>query len=88
MPLVLECFVMFLFSYVWIHSMLDLLKMILLMFFGIWKIRVKYQPMKTRVKYQPLVIMERAHLSQPKIVGLFGVYTFSMSIAGIRHVDS
>ena len=68
---------MFMFSYVWMRPMLDLWRMILLMFFGIWK---------TRVKYQPAVIKARAHLSQ--LVLLFGVYTFGMSIDGIRHVDS
>ena len=34
------------------------------------------------------MIISRAHLSQLKIVHPYGVFTFGMSIAGIRHVDS
>ena len=66
---------MFLSSYVGICSMLDMLNMIPLMFLKIWK---------THVKSEPVVILERAHLSQPKIVHSSGLYILGMSIAGIR----
>ena len=56
-----------------------LLKMILLMFWRIWK---------TRIETGLVVIIARAHLSQLKIVHSLSVFTFGMFIAGIRHVDS
>ena len=61
---------MFLSNYVWICFMLDLLRMISLLFLEIWK---------TRIKYEPVIIIRKAQLSQLKIVPLPGVYTFGMS---------
>ena len=43
---------------------------------------------KNCIESGTVVIIARAHLSQPKIVHHSRVYTFGMSIAGIRHVDS
>ena len=51
--------------------------MIVLMFLGYGK------PASNMV-----VIMARAHISQPKIVHPFVIYTFDMSIASIGHLDS
>ena len=38
-----------------------------------------------RVKSEPVVIIERVHLSQLKIIHELGVYTFNKYIIGIRH---
>ena len=72
-------FVMFLSSYVWVCLVLVLLKMMLLMFLGIWK---------ACIEDGTVAIITRAHLSQSKIIHHLRISTFGMSIAGIRHVDS
>ena len=41
-----------------------------------------------RIETKAMVIIARAHFSQLKIVHPYGVFTFSMSIAVIREVDS
>lgn len=68
-----------LYVYVYCFSVLDLVKMILLMFSWIWKARIEAGAVE---------IIAKAHLAQLKIVLLLGISTFSMSIAGIRHADS
>ena len=56
-----------------------LLTMIMLMF---WEIE------KIRLRFEPVIIIAKAQFSQPKIIHSSGVYIFGMSIVGIRHVDS
>ena len=70
---------LYVYVYVYCISVLDLVRMILLMFFGIWK---------SLHRSWGVEIIAKAHLSQPNIVHVLGVSTFGMSIAGIRHVDS
>ena len=71
-------FGVFLFSYDRVYLVLDLLRMILLIFLVICKDCIERWTM----------VIARAHFSQPKIVHPSRVYTFDMSIVGIRHVDS
>ena len=67
-------------NYVSLCSWLDLLRITLLISWGIWKDCIEARTVK---------IIARAHHSQPKMVHHFlEVFTFGMSIAGIRHVDS
>ena len=70
---------MFLSGCDWVHLVLDLLKTSLLIFLVICK---------DCIDSETVVIIARAHLSQSKIVHSSRGYTFGMSIAGIRHVDS
>ena len=70
---------MFLFNYDWVYFVLNRLRTSLLIFLVVCK---------ACVESGAVLIIARAHLSQPKIVHLSRVYTFGMSIAGIRHVDS
>ena len=70
---------MSLFSHDWVDFVLDQLKTSLLIFLVIYK---------NCIESETVVIIARAHLSQSKIVHHLRVYTFGMSIAGIRHVDS
>ena len=70
---------MFLFCHAWVNLVLDLLRTKLLIFLVICK---------TCIESGMVVIIAKAHLSQPKIVHLLWLYTFGMSIADIRHVDS
>ena len=72
-------FVMSLFSHDWVDFVLDQLKTSLLIFLVIYK---------NCIESETVVIIARAHLSQSKIVHHLRVYTFGMSIASIRHVDS
>ena len=70
---------MSLFSHDWVDFVLDQLKTSLLIFLVIYK---------NCIESETVMIIARAHLSQSKIVHHLRVYTFGMSIAGIRHVDS
>ena len=70
---------MFFFSHDWVYFVLDLLKTSFLIFLVIYK---------NCIESGTVVIIARAHLSQSKIVHHSRVYTFGMSIAGIRHVDN
>ena len=70
---------MFLFSHGCVYVTLDLLRTSLLIFLVICK---------DCIESETVVIIARAHLSQPKIVHPSRVYIFGMSIAGFRHVDS
>ena len=79
LSLFLECLVISLLNCIWICSVLVLMRIILLISFGIWKVYIETKAM---------VIVARAHLSQLKIVHPYGVFTFGMSIAVIRQVDS
>ena len=74
----LECFVMFLSSYVLICSMLDLLIMILLMFLEIWK-SVSNLASGNYCKSSPFTTEDCSSVR---------VYIFGISIVVIQHVDS
>ena len=67
------------YSYDCVYFVLDLLRTSLLIFLVICK---------DCIESEMVVIIARAHLSRSKIVHPSLVYTFGMSIAGIRHVDS
>ena len=69
---------MFLFSHDWVYFVLDLLRTSLLIFLVICK---------DCIEFGMVVIIARAHLTQPKIVHPSRVYTFGLSITGIQYVD-